>query len=204
MIGTQGAVHGTAARTAATRRARGANRMLAGFAVVALLFVLAASRVHINASGSDDAWGYLALPLAGDPEIGQAVLFDPPAALHSPMPYMKTVRGLPGAEVSVDSDGTVRIDGVPVGRAKPHALDGRPLAPIAAGTIPAGHYYLHADHVDSHDSRYAEIGFVPRERIFGRALALPDLPWLGLDGPLAGACGRRTKPAPSCPTEPAP
>ena len=55
------------------------------------------------------------------------------------------------------------------------------------GVIPPDHYYVHADHVDSHDSRYAEIGLVPRERIRGRALALPDIPWLGLDGPLAKA-----------------
>ena len=56
----------------------------------------------------------------------------------------------------------------------------------APGAIPPGHYYLHTDHPDSHDSRYAEIGLVPRERILGRALALPGLPWIGLDGPLAG------------------
>ena len=54
------------------------------------------------------------------------------------------------------------------------------------GVIPPDHYYLHADHVDSHDSRYAEIGPVPRDRILGRAFALPDLPWLGLEGPLVG------------------
>ena len=66
------------------------------------------------------------------------------------------------------------------------ALNGRPLTAIAPGTIPPGHYYLHADHVDSHDSRYAEIGLVPRARILGRAVALPDLPWLGLEGPLVG------------------
>ena len=55
----------------------------------------------------------------------------------------------------------------------------------------AGHYYLHADHVDSHDSRYAEIGLVPRERILGRAVALPDVAWLGLEGPLVEPCGRQ-------------
>ena len=52
--------------------------------------------------------------------------------------------------------------------------------------MPPGHYYVHGDHRDSHDSRYAEIGFVPRARILGRAVALPDLPWLGLEGPLVG------------------
>jgi len=73
-----------------------------------------------------------------------------------------------------------------VGRAKTRALDGRPLAALGPGRIPPGRYFLHADHRDSHDSRYAEVGLVPRSRILGRAVALPDLPWMGLEGPLVG------------------
>ncbi len=140
-----------------------------------------------NASWSDGSWGYAAFPLFGEvPEIGDRVLFEPPDALNSPVPYLKTVRGVPGMSVSVDPDGTVRLDGEPVGRAKRHALDGRALAAIASGVIPPGHFYLHADHADSHDSRYAEIGLVPRSRILGRAVAMPDVPWIGLEGPLVG------------------
>ena len=171
-------------RTAPARR-RGV--VLAAMIAVAALWLGLASRVHVNASWSDEAWGYAAFPLFGEaPAIGDRVLFDPPEALNSPVPYAKTVRGLPGMTVTVDEDGTVRLDGAPMGRAKPHALDGRPLAVIAPGTIPPGHYYLHAGHADSHDSRYAEIGLVPRARILGRAIAMPDIPWLGLDGPLVG------------------
>ena len=44
----------------------------------------------------------------------------------------------------------------------------------------------HGDHVDSLASRYAEIRLVPRARIRARAVALPDIPWLGLEGPLVG------------------
>ena len=191
-------------RTIFTGRRRGGTRAWAGLALMAVLAALwlaAASRVHVNASWSDDAWGYLVLP-AGEPAIGDTVLFDPrsergePAPAHEPggqastpgarVPYLKTVRGLPGAVLTVDADRTVRIDGVAVGRAKTHALDGRPLAAIRPGVVPERRYYVHADHPDSHDSRYAEIGLVPRERILGRALALPDLPWLGLEGPLVG------------------
>ena len=154
---------------------------------LAALWLAAASRIHVNASWSDGAWGYAAFPLFGeDPAVGDRVLFEPPEAIGSPVPYLKTVRGVPGMAVAVDEDGTVRLDGVPVGRAKTQALDGRPLAAIASGTIPPDHYFLHADHVDSHDSRYAEIGLVPRHRMLGRAVALPDLPWLGLEGPLVG------------------
>ena len=169
-------------------RRRGGGRARIGLALMALLAALwlaAASRVHVNASWSDAAWGYLVLPV-GEPAIGDTVLFDPPASVGSRVPYLKTVRGLPGAVVTVDADRTVRIDGAPVARAKSHALDGRPLQAIRPGVIPQRHYYVHANHRDSHDSRYAEIGLVPRDRILGRAIALPDLPWLGLDGPLVG------------------
>ena len=154
---------------------------------LAALWLLCASRIHVNASWSDGAWGYAAFPLFGeDPRIADRVLFEPPPGIESKVPYLKTVRGVPGMAVTVDEDGTVRLDGVALGRAKTRALDGRPLAPVAPGVIPPGHFYLHADHVDSHDSRYAEIGLVPRERILGRAIAMPDLPWLGLEGPLVG------------------
>jgi len=160
---------------------------LAVMAVFAALWLAAASRVHVNASWSDEAWGYAAFPLFGEaPEVGDRVLFDPPGALESPVPYLKTVRGVPGMTVSVGIDGTVFLDGVAVGRAKTHSLDGRTLEAIAPGIIPPGRYFLHTSHPDSHDSRYAEIGLVPRDRILGRAFALPDLPWLGLKGPLVG------------------
>lgn len=168
------------------RGGRRAGVALAVMAALAAVWLLAASRVYVNTSWSDGAWGYLALPLPGEPAAGDRVLFEPPAGVGAKVPYLKTVRGLPGAAVSVDAHRTVRIDGVAVGRVKTHALDGRPLEPIAPGVIPPGRYYLHADHPDSHDSRYDEIGLVPRARILARAVALPDLPWLGLEGPLVG------------------
>ena len=165
--------------------ARERNRIIACFIGLAVLWLFAASRLYINTSWSDDAWGYVLLPL-GTPAIGDRVLFKPPLAVDAEVPYLKTVRGLPGAQVSVNGDRMVSVDGTVLGRAKTNALDGRTLEAVAPGIVPDGHYYLHADHIDSHDSRYAEIGLVPRERILGRALALPDLPWLGLEGPLVG------------------
>ena len=171
-------------RKGAARRRRIGLAVMVGLAA---LWLVAASRVHVNASWSDEAWGYAAFPLFGEnPGIGDRLLFEPPKAVGSRVPYLKSVRGVPGMTVSVDADGTIRLDGVPVGRAKTHALDGRPLEPIEPGVIPPGHYYLFADHADSHDSRYAEIGLVPAARILGRALAMPDIPWLGLNGPLVG------------------
>ena len=187
----------SAGRPAFARRDGRARRhiVLAAMIGLAALWIAAVSRVHVNASWSDEAWGYAAFPLFGeDPKLGDRVLFEPrpdrgpgqASAVGSEVPYLKTVRGVPGMAVAVGEDGTVTLDGEPVGLAKPHAFDGRPLAAIAPGIIPPGHFYVHADHADSHDSRYAEIGLVPRGRILGRAVAMPDVPWLGLEGPLVG------------------
>ena len=174
----------------AVRRTR-ANRVLAVFAAGAGLMLLAGSRVHVNASWSDEAWGYLLVPM-GTPRKGDAVIFEPPESLGAEVPYLKNVRGVPGERVDVDTDRGIWIDGVYLGRAKPFALDGRALDAIEPATIPPAHYFLNADHPDSHDSRYAEIGLVPRQRILGRAVAMPDLPWLGLEGPLVEApCGQQ-------------
>ena len=161
-------------------------RLLVCMAVLTGLWLAAASRVHVNASTSDGAWGYFVLPLTGAPGRGDKVLFDPPEAAGSPIPYMKSVRGLPGDRVEVDQERRILVNGEFLGVAKTHALNGRALEAIGPGVIPPVHYYVHADHVDSHDSRYGEIGLIPRKRIRGRALALPDIPWLGLVGPLAG------------------
>lgn len=180
----------TAGRPVSGLKAAAPRRRHIGLAVMAALAVLwlgLASRVHVNASWSDGAWGYAALPLFGEaPRIGDRVLFEPPEAVGSQVPYLKTVRGVPGTRIEIGEDGTVFLDGEPAGRAKTHALDGRALRAVAPGIVPPGHFYLHADHADSRDSRYAEIGLVPRERILGRAVAMPDIPWLGLDGPLVG------------------
>ena len=168
---------------------RSRSRIVLFMALFAGLWLLAASRVHVNASWSDGAWGYLALPIVGEPGLGDVVLFDPPADIGADVPYLKTVRGLPGARVEVWGDGAVSVGGLVLGFAKTEARNGRPLEAIAPGAVPRGHYFLHGPHRDSHDSRYAGIGFVPRERIRALAVALPDIPWLGLEGPLVGPEG---------------
>lgn len=176
------------------RRTRRGWMILAVFAALALLWLFALSRLYVNASWSDAAWGYLLLPLPGEPAVGEVVLFLPPETIGTPVPYLKTVLGLPGAKVTVDPDRNVRVAGMHAGKAKIRARNGRPLAPIPSGVVPPDHYYLFADHPDSHDSRYAEIGFVPRTRLLGRAVALPDISWLGLSGPLVGPESIRANP----------
>ena len=181
-------------------RARRNRRVLIGFMALAAASVLAASRIHVNASWSDDAWGYFVVPI-GTPNLGDRVVFEPPGTVGASAPYLKTVRGLPGSWIAVDRHRDVWVDDVRLGRAKPLA---RRRARAHRGSTrrhPARTTIICTpDHVDSHDSRYAEIGPVPRERILGRAFALPDLPWLGLEGPLVGPDPVGPEPAGRSPT----
>ena len=115
-------------------------RLLVCMAVLSGLWLAAASRVHVNASTSDGAWGYFALPILGAPKRGDLVLFDPPDNLGSPIPYMKRVLGLPGDSVAVDSERRVFVRGEFIGIAKRSALNGRALEAIGPGVIPPGRY----------------------------------------------------------------
>lgn len=86
-------------------------------------------------------------------------------------PFFKIVRGLPGDAITVQGR-VVAINGVPVGVAKTHAYDRRPLAPIAPTVIPPGYFYVQGTSPDSFDSRYAASGLVRTEQVIGRALPL--------------------------------
>ena len=128
----------TAPRAIFARRDGHARRRQVGLAVMialAALWLGLASRVHVNASWSDQAWGYAAFPLFGeDPRIGDRVLFEPGTALNAPVPYLKTVRGVPGMRIEIGPDRTVFLDGVALGRAKTRALDGGRSKPSHRGS----------------------------------------------------------------------
>ena len=102
------------------------NRILVGITVLALVWLALASRIHVNASWSDDAWGYFLVPMA-TPGRGDVVVFDPPESLGAAAPYLKTVRGVPGDIVSVDVERGVWVGEEYLGRAKPVSLTGREL-----------------------------------------------------------------------------
>ena len=92
---------------------------------------------------------------------------------------IKQVAGLPGDTViRVPGEGGTHdfyVNGKHMGTAKARSRSGERLAPGPAGTIPAGHYYVMGTHADSLDSRYALAGWIPAERLIGRAhpLSLP-------------------------------
>ncbi len=85
--------------------------------------------------------------------------------------FVKIAAGVPGDTVARDGRAYF-VNGQSVGAAKTHTALGRPLEGAATGILPPGRYYVHATHPDSLDSRYALTGWIPQERIIGRAYAL--------------------------------
>ena len=152
---------------------------------LAVLFGIAGTTLVINASWSAPHWGYARIPIylwPFDIKRGDWIQFTPP--VEAPWPYVKQVRGVAGDVVGVRDDRTVTVNGEPVGIAKTRSLDGRPLDVALPTIIPAGHHFVLAPHPDSHDSRYAEIGLIPGRAVMARVWPLPDIPVLGLEGPI--------------------
>ena len=60
-----------------------------------------------------------------------------------------------------------------MGEAKSTTSTGRPIRELEFnGVIPAGHYYVMADHPLSLDSRYEAVGFVSASHVIGKAFKL--------------------------------
>lgn len=130
-------------------------------------------RVGLNATDSLPGLVYLVRPGEQPTSRGEAVAFRPPANRFYPerMVFVKQVLGLPGDHVT-RSGRDFFINGEFVATAKWRARSGEPLSPGPVGVIPAGAYFVWTPHPDSYDSRYEDIGWIPAERLVGRARRL--------------------------------
>lgn len=153
------------------------RRVLILSGVLALLLVgrgvadaAARWRFSVNLTDSLPNWAFLVDRADRTPERGELVVFAPP-----PNPWFKPgavfakhVAGVPGDRVE-RRDRDFWVAGRFVGRAKDHARDGSSVEAGPAGVIPSGRYFVVTDHPDSLDSRYADIGWIGRDRIIGVA-----------------------------------
>ena len=132
-------------------------------------------RLCVNLSPSVAGRFYL-LRLGGPPpRRGELVAFHAPATAGYARGalFLKYVVGVPGDEVRHDPDRRGwSVRGRSLGRVKTHSRRGAPLRRGPEGPVPPGFYVLWAPHPDSYDSRYAAIGWIPREHIVGRGLLL--------------------------------
>jgi len=157
---------------------RFAKWVLASASLIALLGAGLAAlpndlRVGLNATDSLPGLVYVVRAGALPATRGEAVAFRPPENRFYPerMVFVKKVLGLPGDVVSRAGQDFF-INGEYVATAKRRARSGEALSPGPAGVIPAGAYFVWTPHPDSYDSRYEDIGWIPAERLVGRARRL--------------------------------
>jgi conjugal transfer pilin signal peptidase TrbI len=145
------------------------------YAVLTLAAVAAARYVGINLTSSVPervVWlEYGALPARGDLIAFRFEASTGPAAALNGMRWLKRVKGLPGDRITVVGR-EVYVNDVLIGTAIERTARGSVLHPIAAGAIPAGHYFIGGSSNESLDSRYGEVGLVRSEQVLARAHAV--------------------------------
>ncbi|MBE3577380.1 MAG: signal peptidase I [Limnochordales bacterium] len=100
-----------------------------------------------------------------EPQRGEIVVFKYPAdPSHR---YIKRIIGIPGDTIRIDN-GIVYVNGIPI--KEDYTLEPA-LADFEEVVVPAGRYFVLGDNRNnSEDSRYPDVGFVPRNLIVGRAV----------------------------------
>lgn len=106
----------------------------------------------------------------GEPKRGQVVVFRYPGDQRRK--FIKRVIGLPGDEIAIQN-GFLYINGL---RLEEDYINGPTYGTYSAPTygpvlVPEGHYFVLGDNRrNSDDSRYPDVGFVPKKNLVGRAL----------------------------------
>ena len=136
--------------------------------------------LHTRTESLPERWFFVRVAPPEDIRYGDYLAFRwTGPGLPAGATLIKRVAGLPGDTVTrvPGQDGThdFYVNALHAGLAKARSRLGDRLAPGPAGIIPPGHYYVMGTHPDSLDSRYALAGWIPAERLIGRAhpLRLP-------------------------------
>lgn len=166
----------------ASRRTRAQHRIAAvagGVAACllawALVYALTPYRLWFNAV-SDSLPGLVYLVELGTlpAQHGDAIAFRPPPNRFYPpgLKFTKLAMGLPGDVISRDANHHhVFVNGALLGQLRQTSSLGE-LLPGPIGVVPPDHYWVWTPHPLSLDSRYADIGYIPRDRVLGRAVRL--------------------------------
>jgi len=107
-----------------------------------------------------------------EPKRGQVVVFRYPG--DERRKFIKRMIGLPGDEVAI-KNGFLYVNGL---RLDEDYINGPTYGTYGASTfgpvlVPEGHYFVLGDNRrNSDDSRYPDVGFVPKKNLVGRAVVI--------------------------------
>ena len=107
-----------------------------------------------------------------EPKRGQVVVFRYPG--DERRKFIKRIIGLPGDEIAIQN-GFLYVNGL---RLEEDYINGPTYGTYSAPTygpvlVPEGHYFVLGDNRrNSDDSRYPDVGFVPKKNLIGKALCV--------------------------------
>lgn len=125
----------------------------------------------INMSESLDGKVFLIIKSYGHPLEFQRN--DYIAFIHPWVPglLIKQIKGLPG-DIIIHVNNKAFVNEEFIGPILTMSHDQRTLTPGTQGIIPQGSYFVTGEHERSFDSRYAEVGLLTNETIYGKAYKL--------------------------------
>ena len=127
--------------------------------------------VSINWTESLPFWAFV-VDKRAEPKVGDYIDFWPPNnPYYDDIAFVKQVVAGPGDLVTCEGR-RFFLEGREIALAKEVSQAGDILHLGPCGVVPDGHYFVLTPHKDSFDSRYQEIGYVPRDRIRGVARPL--------------------------------
>lgn len=149
--------------------------MLAGLLIQQLVYALTPYRLWFNIVSKSLPGSVYLVELGTLPtQRGDAITFIPPPNRFYPpgLKFTKLATGLPGDVISRDpANRWVFVNGENFGELQTRSSRGE-LLPGPVGVVPPDHYWVWTPHPLSLDSRYADIGYIPRDRVLGRAVRL--------------------------------
>jgi len=144
-------------------------------AFLKLLSLALSPWIRLGINGTESLPGVLYLVIKNEAPVvrDDLVAFYPPPNGYYParMFFIKKVRGFPGDQVTRQGR-AFYVNGIYVATAKSYSRSGMPLQLGPTGVIPDGKYFVWTPHPDSYDSRYEDIGWIPQDRVIGRAVRL--------------------------------
>ena len=134
-------------------------------------------KLLINISSSLPHYIYWLSPKPYDTyQAGDKVAFILPEGIAESGRFaVKAIAGMPGDDIHHEHSKagvSIRVNQHMIGLALPYRADGQSLTPITAGKIPPRHYFVATKHQQSLDSRYQNIGLIPKSLIQGKAYAI--------------------------------
>lgn len=103
---------------------------------------------------------------------GDFIAFKPTASFYRDRLLIKIVMGLEGDKIELRANQQLYVHDKKIGTVWSHNRYGQPLTPLKLSKVPKDFIFASTPHPRSFDSRYQELGLVPKAWVVGKAIPI--------------------------------